>query len=58
MLDLIGLALEAENIRFTRFDGKSRVEQRKHAVDSFRADPTLNVLLVTVGSGSVGYAPS
>ena len=55
MLDLIGQALRDENIEFTRFDGGNTVEQRKIVIDIFRASPTVNILLVTIGSGSVGW---
>lgn len=57
MLDLIQFAFNSENINFTRFDGRSTVVQRRLAINLFRDDPTVNVLLVSVGSGSVGYVP-
>lgn len=54
MLDLIGLALASENMRFARFDGSLSIQQRKESIDSFRENPEVNILLISIGSGSVG----
>lgn len=54
MLDLIGLALDSENMRFTRFDGRLSLQQRKESIDRFRGDPKVNILLISIGSGAVG----
>jgi SNF2 family DNA or RNA helicase len=54
MLDLIEMALKANNMVFTRFDGSSTVEQRRTSIELFRNSTDVNILLVSIGSGSVG----
>jgi SNF2 family DNA or RNA helicase len=54
MLNLIGTALQAENMPFARFDGSSTIDQRKRTIELFRKNQSVNILLVTIGSGSVG----
>ncbi|CAD6594367.1 MAG: hypothetical protein ASARMPRED_009263, partial [Alectoria sarmentosa] len=54
MLDLISQALNANNIRFERLDGKMSTPQRHRAIQNFRKDPRCTVFLATVGSAGVG----
>ena len=54
MLDLISQALNANNIRFERLDGKMSTPQRRNAMLNFRKDPKCTVFLATVGSAGVG----
>lgn len=54
MLDLISQALNANNIRFERLDGKMSTPQRHKAISNFRKDPKCTVFLATVGSAGVG----
>lgn len=54
MLDLIGLGLASENMRFTRFDGRLTLQQREVSLGLFREDPDVNILLISIGSGAVG----
>lgn len=54
MLDLIGLSLASENMRFTRFDGRLSLKQREVSLSLFREDPDVNILLISIGSGAVG----
>ena len=54
MLDLITQALNANNIRFERLDGKMSTPQRRNAISNFRKDPKCTVFLATVGSAGVG----
>ncbi|KAF8245042.1 hypothetical protein K440DRAFT_424037 [Wilcoxina mikolae CBS 423.85] len=54
MLDLVEKALQTENMLFARFDGSSTIDQRKRTIELFRNDQSVNILLVTIGSGSVG----
>lgn len=54
MLDLIEIALGRENMRFARVDGSMTLQQREVALASFRTDPLVNILLISIGSGSVG----
>lgn len=54
MLDLIGLALVSVNMEFARFDGSLSLQQRGDSIARFREDPQVNVLLISIGCGSVG----
>lgn len=54
MLDLISQALNANNIRFERLDGKMSTPQRHKAISNFRKDPKCTVFLATVGTAGVG----
>ena len=39
-----------------RIDGSYTLEQRARAVNVFKSDPNTRIMLLTLGSGSVGYA--
>lgn len=54
MLDLIGVALSSERMIFCRYDGSLNIRQRDEIIHRFRTDPEINILLISVGSGSVG----
>lgn len=41
-------------ISYTRIDGDSSVEQRIKAIDRFQTDATVKIMLLTLGTGSVG----
>jgi SWI/SNF-related matrix-associated actin-dependent regulator of chromatin subfamily A3 len=53
-LDLVDKIFCEEDIRFGRIDGKIQPGQRKKVLSQFRDDPSIRVLLMTVGTGSVG----
>jgi SNF2 family DNA or RNA helicase len=53
-LDLIQIALEDNNISYTRLDGKMTRPQRTAALDSFRDDPSITVILVSLTAGGLG----
>lgn len=53
-LDLIELALQDAGISFTRLDGKMSRIQRTQAMDLFRDDPTVHVILVSITAGGLG----
>nr|KMM70564.1 DNA repair and recombination protein RAD5C [Coccidioides posadasii RMSCC 3488] len=54
-LDLIEIALQDNGIRgFTRLDGTMALKQRNVALDKFRDDENITVLLATLGAGGVG----
>jgi SNF2 family DNA or RNA helicase len=53
-LDLIQIALEDNNIPYTRLDGKMSRTQRTAALDSFRGDPSITVILVSLMAGGLG----
>ncbi|KAK9916313.1 hypothetical protein WJX75_001149 [Coccomyxa subellipsoidea] len=54
MLDLIQVALQASNIRFSRLDGTMGVSARGHAVAAFTAEKGTDVLLVSLKAASLG----
>ncbi|KAL2292654.1 hypothetical protein FJTKL_07758 [Diaporthe vaccinii] len=53
-LDLIQMALEAEGIIFVRLDGKMSRTARTRAMDNFREDPAVQVILVSITAGGLG----
>ncbi|KAI9826271.1 MAG: hypothetical protein M1826_006693 [Phylliscum demangeonii] len=53
-LDLIEIALEHERISFVRLDGKMSRVQRSVAMDTFRDDPSVTVILVSIMAGGLG----
>jgi SNF2 family DNA or RNA helicase len=54
-LDLIEIALEENGIHtFTRLDGTMTLKQRNAALESFRNDNKVTILLATLGAGGVG----
>ncbi|KAH7328184.1 SNF2 family DNA-dependent ATPase [Stachybotrys elegans] len=53
-LDLIELALKAAGISFTRLDGSMSRTARTAAMDSFRDDPSVHVILVSIMAGGLG----
>ncbi|KAF5018355.1 hypothetical protein F66182_9666 [Fusarium sp. NRRL 66182] len=53
-LDLIELALNANNIKFTRLDGSMSRTHRTTAMDRFREDDNVHVILVSIMAGGLG----
>ncbi|KAH7329591.1 SNF2 family N-terminal domain-containing protein [Stachybotrys elegans] len=53
-LDLIGNVFNAEGIVFGRIDGQIHPSQRKQVLSRFCGDASIRVLLMTIGTGSVG----
>ena len=53
-LDLIEIALGNAGITFTRLDGKMTRPARNAAMDAFRDDPTVQVILVSIMAGGLG----
>lgn len=53
-LDLIQMALEENGIKYTRLDGKMTRTARGGALDSFREDPSIHVILVSITAGGLG----
>lgn len=54
LLDLIEVPLNREHIRYQRYDGSMKMDQRADAVSAFMDDPTENVLLVSLKAGNAG----
>ncbi|KAK6606039.1 SNF2 family domain-containing protein [Botrytis cinerea] len=53
-LDLIQLALQENNIPYTRLDGKMTRIARSMAMENFREDPSIVVILVSIAAGGLG----
>ncbi|CAG8952487.1 hypothetical protein HYFRA_00001234 [Hymenoscyphus fraxineus] len=53
-LDLIQLALQQNDIKYTRLDGKMTRTARGAAMDNFRTDPSILVILVSIMAGGLG----
>ncbi|KAK2758231.1 hypothetical protein FQN54_004075 [Arachnomyces sp. PD_36] len=54
-LDLIEIALTDRGMDgFTRLDGSMTLKNRHKALDTFRDDPSVTILLITLGAGGVG----
>ncbi|KAI1208369.1 SNF2 family N-terminal domain-containing protein [Annulohypoxylon truncatum] len=53
-LDIVQAGLNDAGIRSIRFDGKVPQKDRQSAIDSFRTDPSIRVMLLTLSCGAVG----
>lgn len=53
-LDLIQLALNNVGIKYCRLDGKMSRIARSQAMDAFRDDPSVHVILVSIMAGGMG----
>lgn len=53
-LDLIGTALDAHNFPYVRLDGSMSLKLRQAAINSFREDPTIQVMLISIMAGGLG----
>ncbi|KZF23424.1 hypothetical protein L228DRAFT_209965 [Xylona heveae TC161] len=53
-LDLIQIALDDNGIKYARLDGKMSRVQRSAALETFREDPTVRVILVSIAAGGLG----
>ncbi|KAI1093509.1 SNF2 family N-terminal domain-containing protein [Rostrohypoxylon terebratum] len=53
-LDIVQAGLNNAGIRSIRFDGKVAQRDRQPVIDSFRTDPSIRVMLLTLSCGAVG----
>lgn len=53
-LDLIQIALEDNGIRYVRLDGKMARTKRNAALDAFREDPDVTVIIISIAAGGLG----
>lgn len=53
-LDLIEAGLRSTGIGFVRFDGSKSQSRRQTAINEFRGDPQISVMLLTLTCGSAG----
>ncbi|KAL8290052.1 hypothetical protein RQP46_002991 [Phenoliferia psychrophenolica] len=54
LLDRLGDALDQQNIKYGRLDGGMNRDQRTKAMDTFKTDPSCEILLVSLRAGGVG----
>lgn len=54
MLDLLEVALQANNFVFQRIDGKASLEKRSLALTRFNEDSRYTVMLASIGSVAEG----
>lgn len=53
-LDLIEIALKNNNHTYVRLDGRMTREARDKSMNTFRSDPSIRVMLVSIGAGGLG----
>ena len=53
-MDLIQIAFDDNGIKFVRLDGKMSRAQRNASIESFRSDPDVPVILVSIMAGGLG----
>ncbi|MCJ1355965.1 MAG: hypothetical protein MMC33_005959 [Icmadophila ericetorum] len=53
-LDLLQIALEANEIKYVRLDGKMTRSARTASLETFRDDPRVTVILVSITAGGLG----
>lgn len=54
-LDTLGHALSNYEMAFERIDGSLSLDQRSKAIDRFQNHSSIRIMLLSYGSGSVGY---
>lgn len=53
-LDLISIAFEDNALKYTRLDGTMTRRKRTAALDAFRDDPTVQIMLISINAGGLG----
>ncbi|KAI9663211.1 MAG: hypothetical protein M1821_008259 [Bathelium mastoideum] len=53
-LDLIQIALEERGYTYVRLDGRMQRKQRAISLATFRDDPSVHIILVSIGAGGLG----
>jgi SNF2 family DNA or RNA helicase len=54
LLDILEIPLRRAGVRFTRFDGSMNAKDRAGAVEAFRREPTVKLMLVSLKAGNAG----
>lgn len=54
-LDHLEKILSNQGMSYARIDGSYSIEQRAIAIRKFKSEPYTKIMLLTLGSGSVGY---
>jgi len=53
-LDIVAMLLQRNDIAFLRVDGSTLVRERENALEMFNSCTNISVLLMTLGTGSIG----
>jgi SNF2 family DNA or RNA helicase len=53
-LDLIEIALEDNDFKYVRLDGRMNRQARKRSIEQFNTDPETTVFIATIGTGGLG----
>lgn len=54
LLDMVEIPLMQQQVRYQRYDGSMKMDERADAVSAFMDDPAQNVLLVSLKAGNAG----
>ena len=54
ILDILQVALDHLDVRYTRLDGQTRTDERQSLVDEFTDDQDITVFLLSTKAGGVG----
>jgi SWI/SNF-related matrix-associated actin-dependent regulator 1 of chromatin subfamily A len=54
ILDILQVALQNLDVRYTRLDGSTRTDERQAIVDEFTDDEDITVFLLSTKAGGVG----
>jgi SNF2 family DNA or RNA helicase len=54
LLDLVEVPLHRERVRYQRYDGSMKMDDRAESVNAFMDDPNENVMLVSLKAGNAG----
>ena len=54
-LDLVSKLCDAKAVTYVRIDGTKSAKERLQALDEFANNPAVSTLLMTLGTGAVGY---
>lgn len=54
MLDILQVILAHLEIRFIRFDGRTKVDERQSLIDEFTDDSEIKVFLLSTKAGGMG----
>lgn len=53
-LDVVEAGLQQSSVKSVRFDGKVPQKERQNIVDTFKTDPSIRVMLLTLSCGAAG----
>jgi SWI/SNF-related matrix-associated actin-dependent regulator of chromatin subfamily A3 len=53
-LNHLAAILEHNGLAYVRIDGDNELEERRVAIERFKLDPDIRVMILTLGTGAVG----